>query len=48
VFTKNGIHTLVDVVIADPTQVGLHPQSCTTQGFVASNVVQAKKRSYHN
>jgi len=47
-FTKDSIRTLVKVVIVDPTQVDLHPQSCTTQGFVASNVAQAKKRSYHD
>ncbi len=47
-FTKGSIRTLVKVVIVDPTQVDLHPQSCTTQGFVASNVAQAKKRSYHD
>jgi len=39
VFTKNGIRIIVDIIIVDPTQVDLLPQSCTTQGFVASNVV---------
>jgi hypothetical protein len=48
VLTKDDIRTLVDVVITDPTQVDLYPQSCTTQGFVASNVAQAKEQSYHN
>ncbi len=47
-FTKNGIRTLVDVIIADPTQVNLLLQSCATQGFDASNVAQAKEWSYHN
>jgi hypothetical protein len=28
--------------------VDLLPWSCATQGFVASNVAQAKERSYHN
>jgi hypothetical protein len=48
VFTKDGIRTLVDVIIADPTRANLLLRSCATQGFDASNVVQAKKRSYHN
>jgi hypothetical protein len=43
VFTKDNIHTLIDIVIADPTQVNLLPQSCTTQGFVTSNATEAKK-----
>jgi hypothetical protein len=42
VFTEDGIHTLVDIVIADPTQAYLLPKSCATQGFVTSNVSQAK------
>jgi hypothetical protein len=42
------IHTLIDIVIADPTQTDLLPRSYATQGFVASNVVQAKERSYCN
>ncbi len=48
VFTKNGIHTVVDVVIANPTQVNLFFQSCTIQRFVAFNATQAKERGYHN
>jgi hypothetical protein len=44
VLTKDGICTLVDVVIARD----LFPRSCATQGFVASNVAQAKERNYHN
>jgi hypothetical protein len=48
VFTKNGIRTLVDIVIADPMHVDLFPQSCTTQGFATSDAAQAKKRSYYN
>jgi hypothetical protein len=42
VFTKDGICTLVDVVIANPTGMDLLPWSCATQGFVVSNVIQAK------
>jgi hypothetical protein len=48
VLTKDDICTLVDVVIVDPTWTNLFPWSHTTQGFVASNVAQAKERSYHN
>jgi hypothetical protein len=46
--TKNGIRTLVDIVIADPMQLDLLPQSCTIQGFATFDVIQAKERSYHN
>ncbi len=45
-FTKDGICTLVNVVIADPTRADLLRQSCVTQRFVAFEVVQAKERSY--
>jgi len=45
---KNGICTLVDVVIIDPTHVDLLPRFCTIQGFVAFDAAQAKKRSYRN
>jgi hypothetical protein len=45
VLTKNGIHTLVNVVIANPTQADSFPQSCATQGFAISNATQAKERS---
>jgi hypothetical protein len=48
VLTKNGIRTLVDVVIVDPTRVDLLPRSCAIEGFVAFDVTQAKERSYHN
>jgi hypothetical protein len=46
--TKDGIRTLVNIVIANPMHVDLLPQSCTTQGFAAFDVVQVKKRSYHD
>jgi hypothetical protein len=36
VLTKNGIHTLVDVVIVDLTQLDLLHQPYATQGFVTS------------
>jgi hypothetical protein len=48
VFTKDGIRTLADVVIADPMQLDLFPRSCATQGFVALDAAQAKEWSYHN
>ncbi len=48
VLTKNGIRTLTDIVIADPTRANLLPRSCTTQGFATLDVVQAKERKYHN
>jgi hypothetical protein len=46
--TKDGICTLVDVIIVDPMQVDLFPWSCTTQGFDVSNAAQAKEKNYHN
>jgi hypothetical protein len=45
---QNGIYTLVDVVIIDPTHVDLFRQSCTIQGFDAFDAIQAKERNYHN
>jgi hypothetical protein len=44
VLTKDGIYTLTDVVIANPTRADLLSQSYTIQGFDASDVAQAKKR----
>ncbi len=46
-FTKNGIRTLIYIVIINPMHVYLLPQSCTIQRFT-SNATQAKKKSYHN
>jgi hypothetical protein len=48
VFTKDGIHTLGNVVMVDPKQKYLFPQSCATQEFVAFDVVQIKKKNYHD
>jgi hypothetical protein len=42
VFTKDGIRTLTNIVIANPMQVNLFSPSCTTQGFVTTNTAQAK------
>ncbi len=47
-FIKDGIYTLTNVVIIDPTQVDLLPQSCAIQGFAAFDVVQVKEKSYHD
>jgi hypothetical protein len=48
VLTKDGIRTLIDIVITNTTWIDLLPQSCAIQGFVASDATQAKERSYHN
>jgi hypothetical protein len=48
VFTKYNICTLVNVIIVDPTWMDLLPWYCATQGFAASNVVQAKEKNYCN
>jgi hypothetical protein len=45
---KNGIWTLANIVIADPTRSNLLLQSCATQGFSAFDATQAKESSYHN
>jgi hypothetical protein len=46
VFTKDGIHTLVGVVIANPMHADLFPWSCIIQRFDASDAIQTKKNSY--
>jgi hypothetical protein len=46
VFTKDGIRTIVGVVIANPTQADLLHQFYTTRRFVPFEVIQAKERSY--
>jgi hypothetical protein len=43
VFTKNGIRTLIYIVITNPMHVDLLPQSCTIQRFATSNTTQNKK-----
>jgi hypothetical protein len=48
VFTKDGIRTLVDIIIVNPTWTYLLPQFYITQGFVTFDAVQAKEKSYHN
>ncbi len=42
VLTKNGIHTLANIVIADPTWMDLLRQICAIQGSVGSDAIQAK------
>ncbi len=39
VFTKDGICTLVNIVITNPTQAILFPWFYATQGFIASNTI---------
>jgi hypothetical protein len=41
--TKDGICTLVNVVIVEPIQTDLLPRSCATEGFVAYDAAQAKE-----
>jgi hypothetical protein len=48
VLTKDGIHTLIDIVIANPTCVDLFLQSCTTQGFATFDAIQAKEKNYRD
>jgi hypothetical protein len=48
VLTKDGICTLADILIADPTRAYSLPQSCTTQRFVVFDATQAKERNYRN
>ncbi len=47
-FTKDGICTLFDIIIANPTRMDLLPWSCAIQGFDASNAIQAKEKRYHD
>jgi hypothetical protein len=47
VFTKDGIHTLIDVVIVDPTCANLLSWFWTIQRFVVSNEAQTKEKSYY-
>ncbi len=44
VFTKDGIHIQIDVVIIDPKWADLLCWSCGTQKFVTFKVVQTKKK----
>ncbi len=46
--TKDGICTLVNIVIANAMFVDLPRQSCTTQRFATSNAIQTKERNYRD
>jgi len=45
---SNGIRTLANVIITDPTWANLLHWSCVIQGFIASDITQAKEKKYHN
>ncbi len=47
-FTKDGIHTLVHIVIANPTWMDLFCWPYTTQGFIAFEAIKDKERSYRD
>jgi hypothetical protein len=42
VLTKDGICTLANIVIVDPTRACLLPQSCATQGLTTFETTQTK------
>jgi hypothetical protein len=46
VLTRYEICTLINIVIANPTNVNLFPWSCTTQRFVVFDAVLAIERNY--
>jgi len=46
--SKDGIIILIAVIIVDPMCVDLLLSSCTTQKFVAFDVVQAKEKNYYD
>ncbi len=48
VLAKDGICTLVDVVIVDPMQTNLFPWFYATQRFATFDVIQIKERNYHD
>jgi len=48
VFNKDDIHTLINIIIIDPTCANFLHRSCTIQGFTTSNVTQTKQKNYHN
>jgi hypothetical protein len=45
-FSKDGIQTLVAIIIINPTRTNILPRSCETQRFATSDVAQAKERNY--
>jgi hypothetical protein len=46
VFTKDGIHTLTNVVIAKPTHANLFSQFHATQKFATFDATKAKENGY--
>jgi hypothetical protein len=46
-FTKDYIRTVTNVIIVYPMQTDLLFQSCAIQGYVTSDAIQAKERSYY-
>jgi hypothetical protein len=48
VLTKDGIRTLDDILIVDPTRTNSLPWSCTTQRFVVFDATQAKEITIRN
>jgi hypothetical protein len=45
-FTKDGIRTLGNIIVANRMQVDLLPRFCAIQGFITSDATQAKERRY--
>jgi hypothetical protein len=43
--TKDDIHTLTNIFIADPMWADLLPKSCATQGYVVLMWLKPKKRT---
>ncbi len=48
IFTKNGVHTLVNFITIKPTQVDILVRSYSTQGFIASKATYTKEKNYHD
>jgi hypothetical protein len=48
VLTANGTHTLVNIIIGDPTHADFASQIAFSQGVITMIVIQAKVVSYHD
>jgi hypothetical protein len=48
VLTANGTHTLVNIIIVDPTHADFASQIAFSQGITAMIVIRAKVVSYHD
>jgi hypothetical protein len=48
VFAKDGIHTLANIIIAKLIKANLFLRSCATQWSLVFDVIQTKKKSYHD